>query len=129
MNLKIKSYAYIAIFVSTWLIAQQTTGVVMDTDGIPLSDVEIFEENTTHGTVSAIDGSFRIQLNALPATLHFKALGFASQNVTIEKDFELVQGSYELTMNAISGNYCARRRKQVLFDHHVDELYTYLQGN
>ena len=69
MNFKIKSYAYIAIFVSTWLIAQQTTGVVMDTDGIPLSDVEIFEENTTHGTVSAIDGSFRIQLNALPATL------------------------------------------------------------
>ena len=65
MNFKIKSYAYIAIFVSTWLTAQQTTGVVMDTDGIALSDVEIFEENTT----------------------------------------------------------------QVLFDHHVDELYMYLQGN
>ena len=86
MNLKIKSYAYIAIFVSSWLFAQQTTGIVTDTDGIPLSDVEIFEENTTHGTVSAIDGSFRIQLNALPATLHFKALGFASQNITIEQE-------------------------------------------
>ena len=50
MNLKIKSYAYIAIFVSSWLFAQQTTGIVTDTYGISLSDVEIFEENSTHGT-------------------------------------------------------------------------------
>ena len=51
MNLKIKSYAYIAIFVSSWIFAQQTTGIVTDTYGIPLSDVEIFEENTTHALV------------------------------------------------------------------------------
>ncbi|MDG1685699.1 MAG: TonB-dependent receptor plug domain-containing protein [Flavobacteriaceae bacterium] len=93
-----------SILLSTWLIAQQTNGVVTDSNGIPLAFVEVFEENTTHGTLSTDDGSFTINTSSLPVRLHFKALGFASQSIMIDQDstnLSIVMQESELSFNEV----------------------------
>ncbi len=62
--------------------AQQVTGTVTDTSGIPIAGVNVVESGTTNGVVTDFDGVYRINVIG-SATLVFSYVGFNSQEVAI----------------------------------------------
>jgi TonB-linked SusC/RagA family outer membrane protein len=81
--------------------AQQTvTGTVKDTDGLGIPGVAVIEQGTTNGTSSSADGSFRLNVQSLNATLQFSFVGMkpvveslngrTTVSVTMETSTEMV---------------------------------------
>ena len=70
---------------STCLLAQEVavTGTVNDQNGAPLPGVNIVVENTTIGTISAIDGTYKINVPSSDAVLVFTFVGYTTQRVPI----------------------------------------------
>jgi TonB-linked SusC/RagA family outer membrane protein len=67
------------------MIAQSipVTGVVVGTDGQPISGVSVLEQGTTNGTATNDAGAFSITVNNLNATLSFSSLGYNTQVVAL----------------------------------------------
>ncbi|MFD2101307.1 SusC/RagA family TonB-linked outer membrane protein [Flagellimonas iocasae] len=59
------------------------TGKIADGNGFPLAGVNVIVESTDRGTISDLDGSFRIQVD-LGETLIFSIVGFRSLYMPIE---------------------------------------------
>lgn len=81
--------------------AQHTvTGTVTDEEGLGIPGVSIIEEGTTNGTVTQIDGSYRISVQSSNASLKFSFVGLTTVteavngrnriNVTLLPDTETV---------------------------------------
>ncbi len=65
--------------------AQEITGTVTDTEnGTTLPGVNVLLKNTTIGTVTDIDGKYRIDANDENATLVFSSVGYEPQEVAVE---------------------------------------------
>lgn len=75
------------------------SGVVQDKDGIPLSGVSVFVEDTNKGTITNFDGEFTFSvLDNSSSVLVFSSMGFKEQkvavgnqsnfNITLETDTE-----------------------------------------
>lgn len=74
-----KTLVPLLLFVFSWttMIAQFTvTGKVSDASDQPLVGVNIAEEGTTRGTISALDGSFSLSVSSPDATLILSYIGY-----------------------------------------------------
>jgi iron complex outermembrane receptor protein len=69
-------------------LAQNVTGVISDSSGIPLPGVNVLEKGTTNGVVSDIDGRYTITIGNNP-TLIFSFVGFDSQVIVVNNQTTL----------------------------------------
>lgn len=61
----------------------QVTGSVVDNTGLPLIGVSVSVQGTTSGTLTDIDGNYRITIPNTKATLKFSMIGFVQQTITV----------------------------------------------
>lgn len=70
-------------------VAQTTVrGTVTDTDGQPLPSANIQIADTYRGTITNADGDFTLQLEALPATLIVRYIGYETVRRTIAQPLD-----------------------------------------
>lgn len=62
------------------------TGVVTDTDDIPVIGATVIVKGTSGGTITDIDGNFQIKVNAAPSTLVFSFIGYETQEILIPSE-------------------------------------------
>ena len=58
------------------------SGIIIDEEGLPLPGANVLEKGTSNGTVSDIDGSFKLQVEE-SAVLVFSYAGFTTQEVAV----------------------------------------------
>lgn len=77
------AWAALLLLTSLSAVAQQTvTGTVLDKDSRePIVGAAIIVSGTTTGTVSDLDGSFSIRVDALPANIDVSFLGYQKQTL------------------------------------------------
>lgn len=90
-----KNYRFLALFVFIFaslshLLAQDisVSGAVYDNEGETLPGVSVVAKGTTHGTVTDIDGIFRITVPK-GTTLLFSFVGFTTQEISITEPKQL----------------------------------------
>lgn len=98
------------IFVSMLLLAavlpvaaqnMTVTGVVKDSDGIPLAGVSVLVVGTKTGTTTGFDGDFKISV-AKGKTLRFSFIGFETLDVKADKaKIDLTMNPEALTMETV----------------------------
>ncbi len=78
-------YFYISIFIFIFFSVngQSVAGVVKDNTGAPLIGVSIVEKGTTNGTISDLDGAYKLSLTTSNPSLIFSYTGFASQEKVV----------------------------------------------
>lgn len=84
-------YLFLSVLIPEQLVANMAlelpqaiiTGKVTDVNGLPLVGVNVIVESTDKGTISDLDGSFRIQVSS-GETLVFSIVGFRSLRMPIE---------------------------------------------
>jgi len=86
-NLQNKSGAHwllLVLLLPTMLTAQvrQITGKVTDEKNEPVPGVSIYQKGTTAGTISDVNGNFKIDVTG--ATLVFSFIGFTTQEIAID---------------------------------------------
>ena len=64
-------------------VAIPIRGKVTDSKGTPLVGVSISEKNTTNGTVSDIEGNFRLTVTDNNSVLVFRYIGYGSEEITV----------------------------------------------
>ncbi|RMG84140.1 MAG: TonB-dependent receptor, partial [Bacteroidetes bacterium] len=81
--------------------AQSTAiqGVVKDADGNPLTGATIVETSTNRGTISDIDGSFSLNVTALPTNITVSYIGY--QTLTMDVNSENVEIVLEENTNKL----------------------------
>lgn len=97
----------------------KVTGTVIDAKGEPLTGVTIQIQDTTHGTVTDIDGNFSLNVHKLPVVLSFSYIGFKPIEVTVNKADEakkvivkMVETEYSLNEVVVIG-YGVTTKKEV----------------
>ena len=60
------------------------TGKVQDIHGEPLVGVRIQERGTSTGTITDIDGNFKLRISKLGAVIEVSYIGFTSQTITVD---------------------------------------------
>ena len=94
---------------STWAYAQFTaTGKVTDTYGEALIGVNVVVKGTGLGTITDINGSFRLEVPNDPAVLEFTYIGYGSQSVEVsssnsEVSVELADDIQQLDEIVVTG--------------------------
>ncbi len=71
------------IAASNRTVQQEISGVVTDTDGVPLPSVSVVEKGTTNGTATDFDGNYALTTGSSNAVLVFSSLGFATKEVPV----------------------------------------------
>ncbi len=69
------AFLFLLICGSTWA-QTMITGRVLSSDGEALPGVNIIEKGTTNGTISDIDGNYKLQVSSSGATLVFSFIGY-----------------------------------------------------
>ena len=67
----------------------QISGLVYDSNGIPLAGAKILEKGTTNGVQTDFDGNFSIKVSTPNATLVVSYLGFTSKEVIVNNQTNL----------------------------------------
>jgi len=86
----LKQAALLAIFLlaATWtqtLFAQTVSGKVTDeATGEALIGVTVAEDGTLNGTVTDVDGNYRIRLTNAVSTLKFSLIGYTTTLIPVE---------------------------------------------
>ncbi len=77
----------------------QTTikGKVLDADGQPLIGAAVVELTTNLGTTTNLDGSFTLDVTALPTTIEISYLGYLTQSVEVTDENDLMINLSEIT--------------------------------
>ena len=82
---------------TAFVMAQSISGVVTDSDGLPLIGASILEQGTNNGTITDVDGKYQLDLLNSNATLEISYIGFVTQEIPVESrttiDVTLVQGT------------------------------------
>lgn len=81
--------------------AQQinVAGKVLDPSGLSMPGVTILEQGTTNGTVTDIDGEYRITVSSPEAVLVFSFVGFQTQSISVNS-----QSRIDLTLQEDFGD-------------------------
>ena len=61
----------------------EVTGRVTDSKGLPLPGVNIVEKGTNNGTITDVDGNYRILVSNESAVLIFSSIGYRAEEVTV----------------------------------------------
>lgn len=61
----------------------KVSGVVTDTDGVPVTGATVVEKGTGNGAVSDFNGNYVIEVTSTKSVLSFSFLGYQSQEVTV----------------------------------------------
>ena len=64
-------------------IQRSVTGVVVDSEGVPLPGATIIEQGTDNGTTTDFDGNFSIQLENDDAILTISFVGYGDQSIDV----------------------------------------------
>lgn len=120
---------FLTIAMMTNLPAQKFSGIVYDkSSGAPLSFVNIRVKNVSQGCFSDDLGKFTIKTDADTATLIFRYLGYAQQEVLMHKDqpdLRIDMAPEDLTLEAVSitpeYSYDIRMFKKVLAAKHKND--------
>lgn len=90
---------YLALLIAILGKAQDRTitGIVLDSNKEPIIGVSVVEKGTTNGTVTDIDGKYRLKLTASSDMLMFSFLGMETQEVALGG-----RNSVNITMSAAS---------------------------
>lgn len=95
---------------------QQVSGLVTDENGEPLPGVNIVEKNTTNGTISDINGNYRLNLRTPDGVVVFSFIGFESREVNVTAsvlNVELSSESLDVDEVVVVG-YGAQRKESVV---------------
>lgn len=65
------------------LAQEKVTGVVTDTNGVPLLGVNVIQKNTSNGTTTDFDGNFELIPTTEDAVLVFSYVGFTTREVAV----------------------------------------------
>jgi len=110
---------FLSVAVSTLLYAQEktVTGTVTDLEtGEALPGVNILVKGTTQGTVTDIEGSYRISVPSDATTLVFSSIGYSTEEVAINNqntvDLALAADVQALSEIVVTG-YSTEERKDV----------------
>ena len=77
------------------------TGVVKDSNDIPLAGVSVFVVGTKTGVVTGYDGDYKINV-AKGKTLRFSFIGFETQDIKVDKSrIDLQMKEEALTMETV----------------------------
>lgn len=94
---------------------QLIRGLITDSDGIPIIGANIIEKGTSNGTVSDINGNFRIML-PIPSILQISYIGFVTEEMAIVNNglhtIRLHEDAYTLNELVVVG-YGSLQKKQV----------------
>ncbi|MEO1053255.1 MAG: carboxypeptidase-like regulatory domain-containing protein [Bacteroidota bacterium] len=78
-------------------------GIVQSQDGEPMPGINVVVKGTTTGTVTNLDGHYKIKLPDEGSILQFSFIGFETQSIPVKKktvlDVEMVPGEDEFTNN------------------------------
>lgn len=66
------------------------TGIVKDSNGLPLPGANVMEKNTTNGAVTDFDGNFRLKVASRSSVLVISYLGLKSIEITVGSDTSFV---------------------------------------
>ena len=80
----ISSYKTLKTFEELSIPQTKINGVVLDTNGQPLSGANILEKGTSNGVIADFDGNFTISLSDENAVLVVSYLGFASKEIAVD---------------------------------------------
>ncbi len=94
---------------------KEITGVVTDTDGLPLIGASIVEKGTTNGTVADLDGKFSLSTSS-GSTLSISYLGYVEQEIKTEgqQTFTIILKEDTQTLEeVVVVGYGTMRKKEV----------------
>ena len=78
------------IFTMVIAHAQKTvSGIVNDSDGLPLPGASIVEKGTNNGVTTDFDGNYSIEVNE-GSILVFSFVGYTSQEITVGSDDTII---------------------------------------
>lgn len=112
MNWIIKNLFFFLFYcISLTLLAQNqgigVEGAVKDVKGESLIGVSIQEVGTTNGTVTDIDGNYKLFVNSSDAVLRFSYIGFEDMQVNVDNrnkiDIEMIEATSELDEIVVVG--------------------------
>ncbi len=93
------------------------TGVVADINGEPLPGVNIVEKGTTNGTVSDLEGAYRITVSSPDAVLSFSFIGYLTEDIAVggrtTVDVSLAEDILSLDEVVVTG-YSVERKKDII---------------
>ncbi|QDH80896.1 TonB-dependent receptor [Echinicola soli] len=96
--------------------AKEVTGTVTDESGEPLPGVSILEKGTTNGTVTDLDGNYKITVASDESVLVFSFIGMASQEVPVGSqstlDVELTSNTESLEEFVVIG-YGSQKKREI----------------
>lgn len=114
-NVKLSVSALFMLTVLTLLSATQlqaqsrtVSGTVYGEDGVtPLPGVNVLLKGTTQGTVTNVEGEYRIQVPGNDAVLTFTFIGFLGQEITVGNqsaiDITLIEDAQQLSEVVVTG--------------------------
>ncbi len=71
------------IFCTTYLSAQQVTGLVTDQENVPLTGVTVVLKGTVQGTVTDTDGKYHFKVSGPGPVLVFSYIGYKTQEIPV----------------------------------------------
>ncbi len=96
---------------------QLITGTVTDKEGVPLSGANIVEKGTVNGVNADFDGNFSLTLTTQDPVLVISYIGFATQEVTVGDQTEIIVQLKESASNleeVVIIGYGSRKREDLI---------------
>ncbi len=75
--------------ISSMYAQQVVSGVITDEANQPLIGVNVLEKGTSNGTITGIDGDYRMNVSSSSATLVISYIGYATQEVALNGKTEI----------------------------------------
>ncbi|MCT4646004.1 MAG: SusC/RagA family TonB-linked outer membrane protein [Carboxylicivirga sp.] len=101
------------------------TGTVTDENGDPLPGVNVFDKNNpTNGTITSIDGSFKLGVQSTDATIKFSFIGFDDQEINIagREVINITMISESTDLNEVVVTALGIKREQKALSYNVQEV-------
>ena len=96
--------------------AIEVSGTVKDETGNPLQHVSVFEKGTRNGTVTDVNGAFKLTISKSTAVLVFSYVGYDQKELKLKGKasvtVELIPSNQSLTEVVVTG-YTVQRKKEI----------------